>query len=94
MTFNGHNEIRKNSAFKGYSSPNGELIILKRSGKRKIKYWSIDNEGRHCVSKKPAKSGEGRCYEVINIGNGVYEKFLGGRHSHTLRNFQSGNRLN
>lgn len=44
---------------------------------------------RHCC----IKDGKAACGAVYDVGGGVYHKFTDGRHSHTMKAFQPGNRL-
>ncbi len=88
-TFDGYNE-KKQKNFKVYSAPNGEHTVVFSNGKVINRFWHINNNGEHCVGKKPKK---GRCSTVIDAGNGVYHKITKGTHSHTLSNFRPGNQL-
>lgn len=89
-TFDGV-QVVKDKEFKIYSSPNGKYEIHYPSGKEKSRYWRINNEGKHCVSKREGKGG--KCSVVKSVGDGVYHKIRNDKHTHTLKNFVDGNQL-
>jgi len=89
-TFDGV-QVIKDKEFRIYSSSNGEFEIEYSSGKTKSRYWRVNADGEHCVSKKEGKGG--RCSVVISVGDGVYHKITNDEHTHTLNNFVSGNQL-
>ena len=89
-TFDGYNEI-KGKGFKVFSSSDGTHTVVFESGKTKHRYWRVNKDGEHCVSKRAGKGG--RCSVVKSVDNGVYHKITEGEHTHTLKNFVSGNQL-
>ena len=89
-TFDGYQEIKKKN-FKVFSASDGTHTVEFESGKTKYRYWRINDAGEHCISKREGKGG--RCSEVKSVGGGVYHKITEGEHTHTLKNFVSGNQL-
>ncbi len=89
-TFDGI-QVVKDKKFKMYSSPDGEFVIHYSNGKKKSRYWRVNNNGEHCVSKRKGKGG--RCSVVKSVGGGVYHKITNDEHTHTLKNFVAGNQL-
>lgn len=89
-TFDGYQEV-KGKGFRIYSAADGTHNVHFPGGKTKTRYWSINDEGEHCVSKSEGKGG--RCSVVKAIGDGVYHKITEGEHTHTLKNFVDGNQI-
>ena len=89
-TFDGYQEI-KEKKFKVFSASDGAHTVVFESGKTIDRYWRINDDGEHCVSKRQGKGG--RCSVVKSVGNGVYHKITEGEHTHTLKNFVNGNQL-
>lgn len=86
-TYEVHKES-KNKQYQVYSADDGTYSKKKKSGKIKRGTWKVDSKGRHCVEFKKEK-----CSKVIEVGNGIYHKITNGEHTHTLKNFVSGNKL-
>lgn len=89
-TFDG-TQVIKGKTFRVYSSADGDHKIYYANGKVKTRYWQINQQGEHCIAKKPDKKG--RCSQVKSVGGGVYHKITKGKHTHTLQNFQEGNQI-
>ena len=89
-TFEGHS-IEREKSYRAYSSVDGTLKVLTPKGKSKTRYWWVDDQDRHCVSKK--KGAEGKCAEVFSIGYGIYKKIRDGEYVHSMKNFVDGNQL-
>ncbi len=89
-TFDGI-QVVKNKKFSTFSSSDGKFVIHYPNGKEKSRYWRVNNDGEHCVSKKEGKGG--RCSVVKSVGGGVYHKITNDEHTHTLKNFVAGNQL-
>lgn len=77
-----------NKQFKVYSSADGTYNKKKKNGNIRKGKWRIVSKGNHCVIFKKEK-----CSEVVSAGNGVYHKMTNGKHTHTLKNFVTGNKL-
>ena len=89
-TFDGYQEVKEKN-FKVYSAPDGKHTVVFENGKTIHRFWSIDDDGKHCVSKRKTKKG--RCSVVKSMGDGVYHKITKGEHTHTLKNFRDGDQL-
>ncbi len=89
-TFDAENLV-KGRKHRIYSSAGGTMELASSKGNIKTRYWLVDDEGRHCVSRK--KGEKGRCSVVIDMGGGVYKKITDGEHTHTLKGFADGDQL-
>ena len=50
--------------------------------------WFTRGDQHCCI-----KGGKEVCGTVYDSGGGVYKKYTDGRHSHTMKHFEAGNRL-
>lgn len=82
--------VENDRTMKGYDDANGEhLIYLPKKDKLfKRKWWTDGN--KHCTSNP--KRGDS-CKTLVDMGNGVYNGYTDGKHTHVLSEFQEGNHL-
>ena len=91
VTFDGV-YLPKNSKFVAYDSPDGKLEILRPNGKRdQGRTWFVNDAGERCATSP--KWNAPRCFQLFDMGDGVYHQYLDGKHVHTLNNLRSGNQL-
>ena len=91
VTFDGV-YVPKNKKFVAYDAPDGKLEILRPNGKRdKGRTWFVNDQGQRCATSPKWK--EPRCFELFDMGNGVYHQYRNGKHLHILSNLRSGNQL-
>ena len=88
-TFNIHN-IAKDKHLQGYDTEDGKhLVFIPWKDKiSKRKWWVEDN--KHCTSHP--KRGDS-CKDMKDMGDGSYQGFTDGKHTHTLSNFREGKRF-
>jgi hypothetical protein len=86
-TFDGHNESNDKD-YQVYSDPNGTMIHKNAKRTKEMK-WEVTADGQHCALFKTRK-----CGNIVDKGNGVYYKMNHSNHTHTLKNFVEGNKLN
>lgn len=93
--------LPKDSRFNSYLAPDGELIVVRNNGERSQgRRWYVKDDGQRCVTnpkwEKPNHKWQaGRCFDVYDIGGGVYHMYDHGtrNHTHVLTNVRQGNRL-
>lgn len=91
VTFDGI-YLPKNKTFVAYDAPDGKLEVLRSNGKRdQGRTWFVNDEGQRCATSPKRK--EPRCFDLFDMGNGVYHQYENGKHLHTLSNLRSGNHL-
>jgi hypothetical protein len=89
--------LPKNSRFSAYGDPDGTLLVA-RNGKREAgRTWFVNAKGQRCATDPSWKNNpawkDGRCFDVVDAGDGKYHQFENGEHVHTLSNFRNGNQL-
>ena len=88
-TFDIHNVV-KDKNLQGHANGDGEhFVYIPWKEKISERKWWID-EGQHCTSHP--KRGD-NCKKMKDMGNGVYQGYSDGEHTHTLSNFRDGNQL-
>jgi hypothetical protein len=88
-TFDIHN-VQKDKDLQAYDSPDGQhkVYIPWKDKLSERKWWIEDN--MHCTSHP--KRGDS-CKVIKQAGDGVYQGYTDGVHTHTLSNFRAGNQL-
>lgn len=88
--------LKKGFSYMAYFSPDGALIQKKDDGDTNEGKWSVDDEGRQCVSWNG--SGVTKCFPLVNNNDGSYTKVKvkGSKHIPLImhRDFTDGNKLN
>ncbi len=97
VTFDGIYHPR-NSRFSAYDAPDGTLIVVQSNGSRSgDRAWFVNDKGQRCATdpkwKNKPEWRDGRCFEVIDGGDGKYLQYENGKHTHTFSNFRKGNQL-
>ena len=88
-TFDIHN-VEKDKHLKGYDSADGKhLVYIPWKDKTSKRKWWVEGN-MHCTSHP--KRGD-NCKVMKHAGDGVYQGFSDGKHTHTLSNFREGNQL-
>lgn len=88
--------LKKGYSYVAYFSPDGALSQKTDDGNVKQGKWSVDDEGRQCVTWKG--SGVTKCFPLVNNNDGSYTKVkLKGKKRIPIimhRDFTDGNKLN
>lgn len=88
-TFDIHN-VTKNKRLNGYDDADGNhYVYIPWKDKTSERKWWIEGN-MHCTSHP--KRGD-NCKKMKDMGDGSYQGFSNGEHTHTLSNFRDGNQL-
>lgn len=60
--------------FKSYFAPDGSAVLEGGTGKTFKGTWRIDDAGQHCVKWIRKKEPEESCGQIVDMGNGTYNR--------------------
>lgn len=89
--------LPNNSRFTAYGALDGTLLVVRNGKTEGGRTWFVNDQGQRCATdpawKNKAEWKDGRCFDVVDAGNGTYHQFENGQHMHTLNNLRGGNQL-